>query len=187
MSQSSSLIGKLLIAMPNLEDPYFERTVTFMCAHTEEGALGIVINQPHMATMDEVLAQLSLQSDRLQQSIVNYGGPVSPERGFILYEDDLKLDGYLEVVPHLFMGTNPDILRKLVSGPHTGRFLFALGYAGWSAGQLEEEMREDSWLVTDLDRRILFDVPLENRWEAAVRLLGIDPAMIVGGNRISIN
>ncbi|MBF0369887.1 MAG: YqgE/AlgH family protein [Magnetococcales bacterium] len=186
-AEGSTLTGKLLIAMPNLNDPNFARTVVILCAHSDDGALGIIVNQPHPATMDDVIDQLDLDWMRLQKPVVYQGGPVSLERGFILYEKGLDFPGSLEVTPELFMGTNPDILKHLAESETSESFLFALGYAGWGAGQLEMELKENSWLVCDLDRRILFDLPPSERWQAAIDLLGIDLAKLVdtGGGFIN--
>ncbi|MBF0154965.1 MAG: YqgE/AlgH family protein [Magnetococcales bacterium] len=177
--QEHNLVGKFLIAMPGLRDSNFERSVVFMCAHSMEGALGLVINQPHSASMDDVVAQLSLPWNRTGKHIVYQGGPVSPERGFILHEQMVDIPGSLQVAPHVYMATNPEVLHFLAQSEETGRFLFTLGYAGWATGQLEMELRQNSWLVGQIDRRIVFDLPPDDRWQAAIRLMGIDPALLV--------
>ena len=179
MNEQQSLAGKFLIAMPSLQDPNFERAVLFVCSHTPEGALGLVINQPHPATMDEVVAQLGLEWRRDNKPLVFHGGPVAIDRGFILFEQDIDVPGHLQVSKDLYLGTNPDILRHLVEDDSCGRFLFALGYSGWGRGQLEHELRENAWLVSTLDRGILFDAPVFDRWEAAMRRMGINPAQLV--------
>ncbi len=179
MDRSQSLEGKFLIAMPSLNDPNFERSVLFICSHNEEGALGLVINQAHPASMQEILAQLGLDWNRHDSAIVYQGGPVAVDRGFILYEEFLEIPGNLKVEENLFLGTNPDILRHLVEGRSSGRFLFALGYSGWAGGQLETELKENAWLVTGLNRNILFETPVNTRWESALKIMGIDPAKLV--------
>ncbi|MBF0426949.1 MAG: YqgE/AlgH family protein [Magnetococcales bacterium] len=177
--EENTLAGKFLIAMPGLQDSNFERSVVFVCAHSAEGALGLVINQPHSASMEEVIEQLSLPWHRSDKHIVYQGGPVSPERGFILHEQMLDIPGSLEVAPDIYMATNPEVLHFLAQSEETGRFLFSLGYAGWATGQLELELRQNAWLIGQTDPRIVFDLPANDRWQAAIRAMGIDPALLV--------
>ncbi|MBF0127307.1 MAG: YqgE/AlgH family protein [Magnetococcales bacterium] len=180
MRQEGSLAGMFLIAMPSLKDPNFERSVLFVCSHTRDGALGLVINQPHPSSMNDVIHQLGLTWSRVdEQPQVFQGGPVALDRGFILYEKNLNCPGYLEVDQGLYLGTNPDILRQLVGTDTNGRFLLALGYSGWAGGQLEAELRENAWLVSAPNRNVLFDAPADERWAAAIRGLGIDPGQLV--------
>ena len=181
------LAGKFLIAMPGLQDPNFERAVLFVCTHTKDGALALVINQPHLASMTEVISPLGLEWQRSEEPVVFQGGPVASDRGFVLYETSLEYPGHIRVDDNLYLGTNPDILRYLLQSSDRGRFLFALGYAGWESGQLEAELRDNIWLVSALDRKILFDLPLFSRWESAIQLLGIDSAQRVlpGSNAVN--
>nr|WP_176704658.1 YqgE/AlgH family protein [Candidatus Magnetococcus massalia]CRH08262.1 conserved protein of unknown function [Candidatus Magnetococcus massalia] len=179
MGSFESLAGKLLIAVPSLLDAYFTRTVIYLCAHSEEGALGLVVNQPMEASVAEISQQLEIPWDRTGHSPVCLGGPVSPEQGFILFEQPITSAGSIEVSPGVHMGTNPEILTHLGRDGATERFLFVLGYAGWAEGQLEEELQENSWLVTDGDPRILFDVGYDKRWEEALHALGVDPSLLV--------
>ena len=177
--EAQGLAGKFLIAMPGLQDPNFERAVLFVCTHSEDGALGLVINQPHLASMMEVLSPLGLAWERPEEPVVLQGGPVALDRGFILYEASLEYPGHVRISEDLYLGTNPDILRHLVQSGDRGRFLFTLGYSGWTGGQLEAELRDNVWLVSALDRAVLFDLPVVARWESAIRLLGIDPVQLV--------
>ncbi|MBF0613813.1 MAG: YqgE/AlgH family protein [Magnetococcales bacterium] len=187
MRQEGSLAGKFLIAMPSLRDAHFERAVLFVCSHTSDGALGLVINQPHPISMHEIMQQLGLTWRRSdQQPHVFQGGPVALDRGFILYERNFPCPGYIEVEKGLYLGTNPDILRHLVDAPG-GRFLLALGYSGWGAGQLEAELRSNAWLVSAPNRAVLFDAPVVDRWGAALRGLGIDPALLADPGAHLIN
>lgn len=186
MPAGQGLAGKLLIAMPGLQDPNFERTVLFVCTHNKAGALGLVINQPHVADMSEVLAPLGLEWGRPERPIVFQGGPVAVDRGFMLYEEDLNLPGHVRICDHVYLGTNPEILRHLVQSDR-GRFFFALGYSGWEKGQLEMELRDNVWLVGAVDRSILFDLPIVSRWESAIRSLGIDPLHLVDPGRGRVN
>ncbi|MBF0161852.1 MAG: YqgE/AlgH family protein [Magnetococcales bacterium] len=181
------LAGKFLIAMPGLQDPNFEKTVLFVCTHNKSGALGLVINQPHMANMSEVLAPLGLEWERPESPIVFHGGPMALDRGFMLYETDLDYPGHVRICEHIYLGTNPEILRHLVQERGQGRLLFALGYAGWGSGQLESELRDNIWLVGALDRTILFDLPLPSRWESAIRSLGVNPRYLVDPGRSSVH
>ncbi|MEG3641474.1 YqgE/AlgH family protein [Magnetococcus sp. PR-3] len=175
----ASLAGRFLIAVPTLADPYFERTVVYLCAHNEEGALGVVINQPLETSMREMSQHLEVDWQREGVDRVYMGGPVSPEQGFVLFEESLELPGIIEVQPDLFMGTNPDIIRLMGRDGAHERFLFALGYAGWDEGQLEVELQENSWLVCEAQRNILFELDYGHRWEAAIRSMGIDPSLLV--------
>lgn len=180
MNKENCLAGKFLIAMPTLEDQNFERTVLFICSHDDEGALGLVINQPHPASMGEVVNQLNLKWQRSDHpEIVYQGGPVALERGFILFERQTDDPLHLCVADRLFLGTDPEILRTLVEQDTDSRFFFALGYSGWAKGQLEREIRENAWLIGNFDREILFDLPSEGRWAAVLWSMGIDPALLV--------
>ena len=187
MPGGQGLAGKLLIAMPGLQDPNFEKAVLFVCTHNHTGALGLVINQPHIVDMSEVLAPLGLEWDRPERPIVFQGGPVAMDRGFMLYEDDLNMPGHVRICDHVYLGTNPEILRTMVQSDRRGRFLFALGYSGWGKGQLEMELRDNVWLVGAVDRTILFDLPITARWESAIRSLGIDPSHLVDPGRGLVN
>ncbi|MBF0340249.1 MAG: YqgE/AlgH family protein [Magnetococcales bacterium] len=187
MRQEGSLAGKFLIAMPGLRDAHFERAVLFVCSHTGDGALGLVINQPHPVSMREIIQQLGLTWRRPdQQPQVFQGGPVALDRGFILYERNVECPGCIEVEKGLYLGTNPDILRHLMEETG-GRFLLALGYSGWAGGQLEAELRDNSWLVSTLSRDVLFDAPAVDRWSTALHGLGIDPAMLTDPGAHLIN
>ncbi|MBF0454571.1 MAG: YqgE/AlgH family protein [Magnetococcales bacterium] len=180
MMRESSLAGKFLVAMPTLEDHNFERSVLFICSHDNEGALGLVINQPHPAPMEEVISQLKLQWRREKRSkIVYQGGPVSLERGFVLFEQQNANPSHLMVADGLYLGTDPEILKILVEQETETPFFFALGYSGWAQGQLEREIRENSWLIGKFDRKVLFDLPSEERWAATLWSMGIDPAQLV--------
>ena len=185
--EEKGLAGKFLIAMPGLQDPNFERVVLFVCTHSNDGALGLIINQPHLASMDEIITPLGLKWLRPEMPTVFHGGPVALDRGFILYEANLEYPGHVRISDNLFLGTNPDILRYLIQSSDRGRFLFALGYAGWTGGQLEAELRDNVWLVSSLDRKILFDLPVVSRWKSAIQRMGIDPALLVDPGSDMIN
>jgi putative transcriptional regulator len=179
---STSLAGQLLIAMPSLADPNFEHTVVLLSVHSaEDGAFGLVINRPLQVDPGEVLAGLGDQLKPVRLPQVMFGGPVEPSHGFVLFEpeeepqDDhaVDIDGTVKVTG------NAETLAALVEGSLHGSYYLLLGYSGWAPGQLEQEIEENSWLVAPLDRRILFDVPPEERWQASLRSLGVDPGTLV--------
>ncbi|MGB5102150.1 MAG: YqgE/AlgH family protein [Steroidobacteraceae bacterium] len=170
------LTNQFLIAMPGMEDPNFAQTVTLVCEHSPRGALGIVVNKPLSMTLAEVFAQLGLDASQssVAQDPVLHGGPVQTDRGFVLHSPDKEFDSTLAVSERLHLTTSRDVLDALASGEGPEKVLVALGYAGWDAGQLEEEMARNAWLTVPVDERLLFDVAIEDRWQAAARLLGVN-------------
>lgn len=174
------LTNQFLVAMPSLGDPQFSQTVTLVCEHNKDGALGLVINRPMDMAVGEVFQQLDLaaQDLRLRGQPVLRGGPVSPERGFVVHppmaDGSDPYDATLAVSAHLHVTTSRDVLAAIARGEGPHQALVALGYAGWEAGQLEEEIRSNAWLNVPVDTTILFDIPYGDRWRAAVKLLGID-------------
>ncbi len=181
MAAPHYLTNQLLIAMPSLADPNFSQTVTLVCEHTEHGALGIVLNRPMGMRLAEVLEQLALPNEvpGFTDQPVLRGGPVQTDRGFVLHPPvPRSWDSTLEVSESLHVTTSRDVLESIAQGTGPGRAAMALGYAGWEAGQLEEEMKQNSWLTVPCDDAIVFDVPFEQRWQAAARLLGVDLARL---------
>jgi len=178
MSETTTLAGHLLIAMPSMTDPNFEHTVTYICEHSAEGALGIVINKPMNMELGEVLEQLALETEASEFSAqpVLRGGPVQSERGFVLHESPREWDATTEVGSSIFVTTSQDILCDVAAGKGPERMQMALGYAGWGAGQLEDELRQNAWLTVPASADIVFETPYEERWDAAAGSLGIDPA-----------
>jgi putative transcriptional regulator len=178
--RSAYLTNQLLVAMPSLADPNFAQTVTLICEHTSKGALGIILNRPLTMALGEVFEQLALSSTdpRLLERPVLRGGPVQQDRGFVLHPpvpaDHEPWDSTLKVSPSLHVTTSRDILGSMARGAGPAQAVVALGYAGWDAGQLEEEIRSNAWLNVPVDDAIIFDTPFERRWHAAARLLGID-------------
>jgi putative transcriptional regulator len=174
------LTNQLLVAMPSLADPNFAQTVTLICEHTDKGALGIVINRPLTMALGEVFEQLSLSTtdSGLRDRPVLRGGPVQQDRGFVLHPPAPSglepWDSTLKVSATLHVTTSRDILGAMARGEGPLQAVVALGYAGWDAGQLEEEIRSNAWLNVRVDDSIIFDTPFEQRWHAAARLLGID-------------
>lgn len=177
------LTNQFLIAMPSLVDPNFQRTVTFMCAHNEEGAMGIVINRPTDLALGEMLSHMDIEPiDEVDgtQAVLE-GGPVQRERGFVIHQPAGEWDSMLRVGTDIGIATSRDILAALARGDGPSRSVIALGYAGWGAGQLEQEVLENAWLSGPADASIIFDVPYEQRWESATRALGVDPNRLMGG------
>jgi putative transcriptional regulator len=168
--------------MPALEDPNFRECVTFICEHNDQGALGIVINRPMNVVLDDVLKQLSLKATDFDigASPVYLGGPVQTERGFVIHEPLGAWEATLKVSESLGVTTSRDVLEAVAAGKGPERCFVALGYAGWTAGQLEEEMKSNTWLSTPADARIIFDTPVELRWQAAARLIGVDLSLLSG-------
>ena len=180
MNDTHTLAGNLLVAMPGMADPNFEHSVTYICEHSEAGALGIIINKPMNMDIGEVLEQLSLATDEqtLAAQPVMRGGPVQSERGFVLHDSTREWDATTEVGHSIFVTTSQDILTDVAAGKGPERILMALGYAGWGAGQLEEEIRQNAWLTVPASAEIVFNTPYEERWMAAARSIGIDPAKL---------
>jgi len=171
---------QLLIAMPGMEDPNFDHGVTLMCQHNEDGALGITINRNSDLTLMDVLAQLDIQCN--DESIANQpvlqGGPVQQERGFVLHSDDGQWEATTQVAPGIMVTTSRDVLEAIAQHRGPSKYVVALGYAGWSAGQLEDELKENAWLNTAADSAIIFDLPLDDRWARAVASLGIEASTL---------
>ena len=170
------LTNQFLIAMPAMDDPNFAQTVTLVCEHSERGALGIVINRTLPMTLGEVFEQLGLDSQRsrVNEQPVLRGGPVQTERGFVLHTPAGTWESSLPFSERMHLTTSRDILDALAAGEGPVSAVIALGYAGWDAGQLEEEMARNAWLTVDADERVLFETPVEQRWQAAAQLLGVD-------------
>lgn len=176
MTEIASLKSQLLIAMPALQDPNFARTVTYICEHGEHGAMGIVINRPTDLRLVDVLNHMQIEGDigDTADQTVYLGGPVEEERGFVLHTHTDPWDSTMVVNPQISITTSRDILEAMARGVGPSQTLVALGYAGWGAGQLEREIQDNAWLSGPADQSILFELPAEQRWEAAARLLGVD-------------
>lgn len=179
----SYLEHQFLVAMPDLDDPNFSRGVTLLCQHNDDGALGLTINRPANLTLNDLFDQIGLahHDPRLGEQVVFEGGPLHPERGFVLHEasaGEPNWDSSLAVGRDLRITTSKDILEAIAKGEGPKRFIVALGYAGWSAGQLEQEIRENVWLNVDARTEIVFDTPVAARWEQAVASLGFSAAAL---------
>jgi len=177
----TSLAGQLLIAMPQMQDRRFARSVIFLCAHNEEAAMGLVVNKfIDSVTMPELLEKLGIPSVGLVgRARVHAGGPVEEGRGFVLHSDDYVEQNTL-VVGSMALTATLDILRAIGRGKGPRRSLLALGYAGWGPGQLDAEMQENGWLHVPADEGIVFDEGVADKWQRALGKLGIDPIALSG-------
>ena len=175
-AQATWLTHHFLIAMPSMADPNFTRGVTYVCQHTPEGAMGILINRPSDFRLGEVLKQMNMSTEleEVADAPVYIGGPVQPERGFVLHDPIGEWDSSFRINDELSVTTSRDILAAMAEGKGPKRALIALGYSGWSAGQLESEMRDNAWLTSKASLDLIFETPLERRWIAAAALVGVD-------------
>lgn len=180
MEGTHSLANNFLIAMPAMKDPNFEQTVTYICQHSEEGALGIVINRVIDLTVGDVLDQMKIDREISVkcEARVHYGGPVQMERGFILHEEIGDWDSTLKISDQTALTTSRDILEAMARNAGPDRALLALGYAGWGAGQLEREITENAWLHLAAESELMFSTPVHQRWEQAAALLGVDLSLL---------
>jgi putative transcriptional regulator len=179
-SEDGYLTGQLLIAMPTMGDPRFERTVIYMCAHSADGAMGLMVNkQADEIDFPELLNQLEIETEGIKNPIpVLVGGPVETGRGFVLHSLDYRQDSTLEVSDEVGLTATVDILRSIAEGEGPAHSLLTLGYAGWSAGQLDSEIQANGWLNVKADVSLLFDGDLGEKWDRAVRKVGIDPSFL---------
>ncbi len=175
------LTGHILIAMPGMRDTRFQRSVVYVCAHNEEGAMGLVVNKLiDSLTFDELLQQLGIENPQPGQKIdVHFGGPVESGRGFVLHSAEYQQDSTLQVDERIAMTATLDILRDIAAGEGPKRHLFALGYAGWGPGQLDSELQANGWLTADANETLVFSAELSDKWDAAIKALGIDPSFLV--------
>ena len=174
------LSNHFLIAMPAMTDPFFAKSLTYVCEHNEQGAMGIVVNRPISLTLSELFAQINmpLNQNDLEDMPIHFGGPVQTDRGFVLHEPNGQWQSTLHINDKVGLTTSKDILQAVGEGVGPRHLLVTLGYAGWSEGQLEQEISQNAWLSVPADARILFDMPAEERLPAAMALLGIDYATL---------
>jgi putative transcriptional regulator len=176
MSTADSLCNQLLIAMPGMADPNFNSTVTLVCEHNAEGALGIVINRPIEMNLGSLFEQLDVENpDHAMAShpVLN-GGPVARERGFVLHNPGTEFESSVSVSPDLQLTLSRDVIDAMAAGEGPAQSLVALGYAGWDAGQLEAEMLANTWLTVPASTEVIFEVPFADRWTVAAQTIGID-------------
>ena len=173
-AQDASLIGQLLVAMPQMRDSRFERSVIYMCAHSAEGAMGLVLNKLFdQISFPDLLDQLNIKTGpRTKQILVHFGGPVESGRGFVLHSDDYVRDGTLTITDGFALTATIDILRAIADGEGPRSSLLALGYAGWGPGQLEGEIARDDWLISPAEERLIFSEHPEQVWDEALRHAG---------------
>ena len=179
MSQLN-LTNHFLIAMPAMTDPYFAKTLTYVCEHSASGAMGIVVNRPISLTLSELFAQINmpLNQSELDDLPIHFGGPVQTDRGFVLHKPSGPWQSTMTISSQVGLTTSKDILQAVGDGSGPSNLLVTLGYAGWGEGQLEQELAQNAWLTVPADERILFDLPAEQRFEAAMALLGVDFASL---------
>ena len=180
MNEGNYLTDHFLIAMPTMQDPNFSRTVTYLCQHNEDGALGIMVNREHSMCVGDLFEQLSLEPKQsgIAETLVYYGGPVQPERGFVLHIPHGKWDSTMEINPHISLTTSRDILESIAAGEGPDKWMVALGYAGWGGGQLEFEIQQNAWLNGQACEQIIFDAPTKDRWREAADSIGVDISLI---------
>lgn len=175
-----NLTDHFLIAMPAMQEGVFAGTLTYICEHNEHGALGIVVNRPTSITYADMFDQISipLHQPDLEKMPVHFGGPVQTERGFVLHDSPQHWESTLRIGSNMALTTSKDILLAMGEGKGPRNMIITLGYAGWESGQLEHEMSENTWLTVQASQHILFDLPPEERYPAAMALLGIDYASL---------
>lgn len=174
--QNVDLTDHFLVAMPAMTDPFFSRTLTYICEHSDEGALGLVVNRPIDLTLRDLLDQLEIshEGQSLREFPVMFGGPIQVDRGFVLHAPVGAWQSTMTVSSEIGLTTSLDILRAVANGECPKHLLVALGYSGWAPGQIERELSQNAWLTVPASSRIIFELPIEERLGAAVRTLGID-------------
>ncbi len=174
------LTGHFLIAMPSLDDGFFNQAVTYICEHDATGSFGIIINQETTITLEKIIGEMKIETDanyNTKKSIF-MGGPVDQGRGFILHRPTGDWLSSLKVTENIALTTSKDILQAIANNEGPDDSIVALGYAGWAAGQLENEIASNTWLSCPGDEQIIFDTPIEERWKAAAQLIGIDLSLL---------
>lgn len=187
MDNEASLRGKLLIAMPNIGDPRFERSVIYMCSHDAEGAMGLVVNRPaHGVDFPGLLEQLGIEpGEATRRAPVRFGGPVETSRGFVLHSAEFSVEDSTEEIDEaISLTATVEVLRAMAEGRGPDRALVALGYAGWGPSQIESEMQRNGWLIVDADPDLVFAPSDDAKWTAALSKLGVSPSALsaVGGS-----
>ena len=176
MNQFTYLNNQFIIAMPSLADPNFFHTVTYLCQHNQEGALGIVINRSAEMKLGDIFKQMNIRATSLYaaEAPVFAGGPVQQERGFVLHTTGGGWDASMVISESISLTTSRDVIEAIAAGKGPEQYMVALGYAGWGEGQLEQEILANAWLNTPYSQHVLFDEPINMRWRAAAEQIGID-------------
>ena len=172
-----SLANQFLIAMPSMDGSYFGRSLTYICEHDDQGAMGLVVNKTTDMSVGKLLKEIKINDEvipQLAEQKVLSGGPVQTDRGFVLHSGNREWSSSLHLDDNIMVTTSKDILQNLATEDGPNDFILALGYAGWSAGQLEDELADNVWLTVDADPELIFNTPVDKRWEKAVQKLGID-------------
>lgn len=173
------LTGMLLVAMPAMSDPRFAGTVIYLCAHSEDGAMGLVVNQTAAnVTFPSVVEQLGIQADAAEEMPVHVGGPVEMGRGFVLHTPDYVLGSTLIIDDGFALTATIDVLKAIAEGSGPRRRVLALGYAGWGAGQLDSEIQSNGWMIVPADADLVFDEDNESKWNRALAKIGVDPRLL---------
>ena len=182
MNNAICLTNHFLIAMPQLQDPHFFHSVTYICQHDAEGAMGVMINRPLDIPLSEIFEQLDITHNNpaFKEDAIYFGGPVQPNHGFVLHRPEQPWQGMTMVSKEIALTSSSDILNHIAQHNQPKDRLIALGYAGWAAGQLEDELAKNAWLNVPADTNIIFNLPAEQRWRAAAALLGVDLARLSG-------
>jgi putative transcriptional regulator len=173
----STLQNHFLVAMPALSDSFFHRSVVYLCEHDQNGAMGLIINRPTRVMLEELLSHLEIDNhaDSLKTTPVLFGGPVQKGQGMVIHDQHRpEWKSSLQLADDIILTTSTDILEAIGQNNGPEHALVTLGYAGWEAGQLEQELAENSWLTVPATRELLFDTPADKRWQAAAQLLGVD-------------
>ncbi len=179
-----NLANHFLVAMPGMQDPFFHRAVIYICEHNEDGAMGLVVNAPIDLTIATMLDRVDVEplyprihQESLEAAVLS-GGPIAEDRGFILHEPRDNYHSSLQMTQQLSMTTSKDILAVLGTEAEPKNYIVVLGYSGWTPGQLEKELAENSWLTVEADPKVIFETPVQERWHKAVKMLGIEPAQL---------
>ncbi|SDF89011.1 putative transcriptional regulator [Limimonas halophila] len=181
-TEATSLTGQLLVAMPTMGDPRFERAVIYVCAHNDEGAMGLIVNKlVNALTFAELLDQVGIETEGARTDVgIHFGGPVETSRGFVLHSTDYVQEGSLQVTDEMALTATLDVLRDIAHYQGPRRHLLALGYAGWGPGQLDQEIQANGWLNVAADEELIFGTATDGTWERAIGKLGFDPSSLSG-------
>jgi putative transcriptional regulator len=183
---SLNLVNHFLIAMPSMREPIFDSSVIYICEHNEYGALGVVINKPTDMTIETLLARIDIKIDDMPdiyqstKKLVMFGGPVQDDRGFVLHAPVNAYSSSIKISDQIAFTTSRDVLEAVAIGLGPKQLLVSVGYSAWGAGQLDDEIIKNGWLTVPADPVVLFDLSIEQRYAAALKLLGVDPVMLSG-------